>query len=344
MGDDKNKDLWVLMETKEDGSVRSSSLELMNPGIEIARKKNGRMIAIVLSADVDKAVKQIERYGADEIIVVQGEVYKEYTTEIYAETLCHLIEKYKPMGLLIAATNNGRDIAPRIACRLKTGLTADCTSVDIDEETGCLLWTRPTLGGNLMASILCQNHWPQMGTIRPGTYKMKECLKKDTKIKKENVILKQDINKIKVYETLYEDKIEVDFENAEIIVAGGKGMGSSEGFQMLNELADALGGMVGATRGAVEQGWISHAHQIGQTGRMVSPKLYIACGISGAVQHIVGMSSANIIIAINQDSSAPIFQVADYGIVGDVQKIIPELIKKVEERKSAKNKSILGKK
>lgn len=328
-----SNDLWIFMEVKEDGRVHSSSLELMNPGIEIAKKKKGRLVAVILGYVVEDAIQEIEEYGADQILVVQGDEYKEYSTDVYTEALCTLIRKYAPMGVLIAATNNGRDMAPRIACRLKTGLTADCTAVDVDKETGCLLWTRPTLGGNLMACIICQNHWPQMGTVRPGTYKKKKVVKKDVEVKEETVTLRNNISRTKVYETIYEEKSLVDLENAEIIVAGGKGIGSAEGFQMLKDLAEALGGAVGATRGAVEKGWISHAYQIGQTGRTVSPKLYIACGISGAIQHIVGMSSSDTIIAINQDRDAPIFQVADYGIVGDVRSIVPELTRKVLQEK-----------
>lgn len=340
MEHNRSNDLWIFMEIKEDGRVHSSSLELMNPGIEIAKKKKGRLVAVLLGYAVEDAIQEIEEYGADQILVVRGEAYQEYSTDVYTEAMCTLVTKYSPMGILVAATNNGRDMAPRIACRLKTGLTADCTSVDVDEETGCLLWTRPTLGGNLMACIICQNHWPQMGTVRPGTYKKKKVVKKDVEVKEETVTLRNNISRTKVYETIYEEKPLVDLENAEIIVAGGKGMGSAEGFQMLKDLAEVLGGSVGATRGAVEKGWISHAYQIGQTGRTVSPKLYIACGISGAIQHIVGMSSSDTIIAINQDRDAPIFQVADYGIVGDVQIIVPVLTRMLLQEENMLNNKV----
>ncbi len=325
----KNNDIWVFIEIKGDGRVRQSSLELMNPGIKIAEKTNGKLVAVLFGSDLKEAIQEVKEYGADQIIFVQGDEYKEYSTDIYTDTLCLLLQKYVPAGILIGATNDGRDMSPRIACRLETGLTADCTSVDVDEETGSILWTRPTLGGNLMASILCQGHWPQMGTVRPGIYKKEKVLNKRVEIQQEIVELSQNVNRVRVYKTICENTMFADIENAEIIVAGGRGLGNAQGFQMIKELAEALGGAVGATRGAVENGWISHGYQIGQTGKTVNPKLYIACGISGAVQHIVGMSSSNTIIAINQDKEAPIFQVADYGIVGDVYTIIPELTKKI---------------
>lgn len=329
----KSNDIWVFIEIKEDGKVQRPSLELMNPGIRIARKINGRLVAVLLGSELENAVKEAAEYGADQILTVQGKEYKEYSTDIYTDTLCTLLKKYAPSGFLIAATNNGRDMSPRIACRLKTGLTADCTGIDVEEETGCILWTRPTFGGNLMACIVCRDHWPQMGTVRPGIYKKKKVVKKNVEIKQEAVELRDSKSRTTVYETIEEECASADLESAEIIVAGGKGLGNARGFQMLNELAEALGGVVGATRGAVEQGWISHAHQVGQTGKTVSPKLYIACGISGAIQHIVGMSSSDTVIAINQDREAPIFQIADYGIVGDVYTIIPELTKKITQEK-----------
>lgn len=329
----KNSDLWVFIEVKEDGTVEHSGLELMNPGLEIAGKLNGNLVAVLLGDSLDEVIQEISEYGADQIIAVEGEDYREYSTDAYVTAISSLVEKYMPMGLLVAATSNGRDMSPRIACRLKTGLTADCTAVEIDEETNCLLFTRPTLGGNLMACIICQNHWPQMGTIRPGIYKKKKAIKKNVKVIRECVELKDNWNRIKVYDTIRASDVSVDLENAEIIVAGGKGVGSAEGFRMLEELAEALGGTIGASRGAVEKGWIPHAYQIGQTGRTVSPKLYIACGISGAIQHVVGMSSADTIIAINNDRNAPIFRIADYSIVGDVQTIIPLLTKKILSEK-----------
>lgn len=334
----KSKDIWVFMETKEDGSIHPSSLELMNPGMETAEKINGKLVAVLLGSNVEDSVREIREYGADQILVVQGKEYKEYSTDIYVDTINILLKKYVPMGMLVPATENGRDMSPRIACRLQAGLTADCTAVEVDAETGCLLWTRPTLGGNLMADIICQGHWPQMGTVRPGVYQKKKAVKKHVEIKKETIDLGRNVSRTRVYETIYKENTFADLESAEIIVAGGIGLGNARGFDMLKDLAEALGGAVGATRAAVEKGWISHAYQIGQTGKTVSPRLYIACGISGAIQHIAGMSSSEMMIAINKDREAPIFQAADYGIVGDLHILVPELTKKILQ----KRKNMLG--
>ncbi len=329
----KSEDIWVFIEIKEDGKVQRSSLELLNPGMEIARKLNGKLVAVLLGGELEDAVREVSAYGADQIVIVQGSEYKEYCTDIYTDALCTLLKKYAPAGFLLAATNKGRDMSPRIACRLKTGLTADCTGIDVDEDAGCLLWTRPALGGNLMACIVCREHWPQMGTVRPGTYKTKKAVKEHVEIQRETVEPGENKRRTRVYEIIHEESETADIESADIIVAGGKGLGSAKGFQMLYDLAEALGGAVGASRGAVDKGWIPHAYQIGQTGKTIRPKLYIACGISGAIQHIVGMSASDTIIAINQDQDAPIFQAADYGIVGDVYDIVPELTKKVLQEK-----------
>ncbi len=332
----KSEDIWVFIEIKEDGKVQRPSLELLNPGMEIARKLNGKLVAVLLGGELEDAVREVSAYGADQIVTVQGSEYKEYCTDNYTDALCTLLKKYAPAGFLLAATNKGRDMSPRIACRLKTGLTADCTGIDVDEDTGCLLWTRPALGGNLMACIVCREHWPQMGTVRPGTYKTKKAVKEHVEIQRETVEPRENKRRTRVYEIIHEESGTADIESADIIVAGGKGLGSAKGFQMLYDLAEALGGAVGASRGAVDKGWIPHAYQIGQTGKTIRPKLYIACGISGAIQHIVGMSASDTIIAINQDQDAPIFQAADYGIVGDVYDIVPELTKKVLQEKGRK--------
>lgn len=331
----KSNDIWVFMETKEDGTVHHSSLELMNPGLKTAEQIGGKLVAVLFGSDAEDSIREIREYGADQILVVQGNEYKEYSTDIYVDTISILLEKYAPMGMLIPATNHGRDMGPRVACRLQTGLTADCTAVEVDAETGCLLWTRPALGGNLMADIICRGYWPQMGTVRPGVYKKKKTPKEHVEVKTESVVLKKNAGRTRVYKTIYKENTYADLEGAEIIVAGGIGLGSARGFEMLKDLAEALGGAVGATRAAVEKGWVSHAYQIGQTGKTVSPRLYIACGISGAIQHIAGMSSSELVIAINKDREAPIFQAADYGIVGDVHMIVPELTKKIlQERKN----------
>jgi len=237
--------------------------------------------------------------------------------------------------MLIGATNNGRDVGPRLSSRLQTGLTADCTQLAIDEESGNVAWTRPAFGGNLMARILCPDHRPQLGTVRPGVFKAlaPEAGRSCEVIHEDFHVAPEDIH-VRLIKEIQESASElVDLIGAEIIVAGGRGVGGAEGFEPLKGLADALGATVGCSRAAVDAGWISHSHQVGQTGKTVGPKLYIACGISGAIQHVAGMSSSEVIVAINKDPEAPIFDIADYGIVGDLFEVVPaltEAIKKVK--------------
>ena len=234
---------------------------------------------------------------------------------------------------MIGATNVGRDMGPRLSCRLKTGLTADCTAVDYDEETGNIAWTRPTFGGNLLAVIMCPAHRPQIGTVRPGVFKKGERKPENQpEIIREAISVKPERIRTRLVEVLKEAGAgSVNLENAEIIVSGGRGIGGSKGFELLQELADLLGGEVGASRAAVDSDWIGHVHQVGQTGKTVGPKLYIACGISGAIQHVAGMSGSDTIVAINKDPDAPIFNIADYGIVGDLYTVIPALIREIKE-------------
>ena len=234
---------------------------------------------------------------------------------------------------MIGATNVGRDMGPRLSCRLKTGLTADCTAVDYDEETGNIAWTRPTFGGNLLAVIMCPAHRPQIGTVRPGVFKKGERKPENQpEIIREAISVKPERIRTRLVEVLKEAGAgSVNLENAEIIVSGGRGIGGPKGFELLQELADLLGGEVGASRAAVDSDWIGHVHQVGQTGKTVGPKLYIACGISGAIQHVAGMGGSDTIVAINKDPDAPIFNIADYGIVGDLYTVIPALIREIKE-------------
>ena len=234
---------------------------------------------------------------------------------------------------MIGATNVGRDMGPRLSCRLKTGLTADCTAVDYDEETGNIAWTRPTFRGNLLAVIMCPAHRPQIGTVRPGVFKKGERKPENQpEIIREAISVKPERIRTRLVEVLKEAGAgSVNLENAEIIVSGGRGIGGPKRFELLQELADLLGGEVGASRAAVDSDWIGHVHQVGQTGKTVGPKLYIACGISGAIQHVAGMSGSDTIVAINKDPDAPIFNIADYGIVGDLYTVIPALIREIKE-------------
>lgn len=335
MAEVKNKNLWVFIETDENGSALNVGLELLTPGRRLADQQGGALVAVVIGHNTDSAVTAAAEHGADEVLVVDAQPFAHYTTDAYTKALCTLCEKYGPTTILIGATNNGRDLGPRVSSRLLTGLTADCTALDVDPETGNMGWTRPAFGGNLMATIVCPDHRPQMGTVRPGVFKKSEPQAGRTcTVTKETIEISANEIRTELLEVICEAAGEtVDLEGAEIIVAGGRGLGGAEGFEMLRELAQALGGTVGASRAAVDAGWIGHAHQVGQTGKTVGPKLYIACGISGAIQHLAGMTSSDVIVAVNKDPDAPIFGVADYGVVGDLNVVIPALTAQIKKAK-----------
>ncbi|MDF1495354.1 electron transfer flavoprotein subunit alpha/FixB family protein [Caproiciproducens sp. CPB-2] len=331
----KTKDLWVFLETNEDGTAKNVGIELLNPGRRLADKQGGKLVSVVIGCHTDAAVKEAGTHGADRVIVVDSEEFQRYTTDAYTAALAHLLEKYAPTSMLIGATPNGRDLGPRLSCRLGTGLTADCTALDIDEASGNIAWTRPAFGGNLMAVILCPDHRPQLGTVRPGVFKKPDVCEDKAEILREDFHVSADQIRTRLLETIREAAGEiVDLEGADIIVSGGRGVGGPEGFTILRELADALGATVGASRAAVDEGWITHSHQVGQTGKTVGPKLYIACGISGAIQHLAGMSSSDVIVAINKDFDAPIFGVADYGFVGNLFEIVPALTAEIKKAKA----------
>lgn len=332
----KTKDLWVFIETKEDGSARNVGVELLNPGRRLANKQGGNLVAVVIGSGVDTAVAEAAAHDADQVIIVDGPEYANYTTDAYVIAMHTLVEKYGPTTLMVGATPNGRDFAPRLSCRLKTGLTADCTSLDIDDATGNVAWTRPAFGGNLMATILCANTRPQIGTVRPGVFKKAAEVAPHAEIIKEEIHVPAHQIRTELIQVIRETAAEiVDLEGAEIIVSGGRGVGGPEGFKThIKPLADALGATVGASRAAVDSGWISHAHQVGQTGKTVAPKLYIACGISGAIQHQAGMSGSDCIVAINRDPEAPIFEIAHYGIVGNLFDVLPLLTAEVKKLKA----------
>lgn len=330
------KNVWVFIETAR-GEARNVGLELLNQGRILAEANNEKLIAVIIGKDLDAAAKTVIAYGADEVILVGGEEYKDYNTDGYANAMVKLSEKYKPSVILIGGTIQGRDLAPRVSCRLKTGCTADCTDLGVNAETGDIEWTRPAFGGNIMATVVCSNTRPQIGTVRPGVFKKAQ--PDDTKTA--NVIKEEIRTPAEEIRTKLVDFIKsaeeagVKLEEAEIVVSGGRGLGKPENFAIIKELADVLGGAVGASRAAVDAGWISPLRQVGQTGKTVGPKIYIACGISGAVQHLAGMSSSKIIVAINKDPDAPIFDVADFGVVGDLFEVIPVLVQEFKKIKAS---------
>nr|WP_072536314.1 electron transfer flavoprotein subunit alpha/FixB family protein [Anaerococcus mediterraneensis] len=329
------KNLWVLVETKEDGSAVNVGLELLNPGRKMADTLKEKLVAVIIGKDVSKAKEEVKDHGVDKIITVEGDIYEQYSTDVYAHALCTLVEKYHPDTILIGATNRGRDLGPRVSSRLHTGLTADCTELDVDEESGNVKWTRPAFGGNLMAQILCPDSRPQMGTVRPGVFS-KEAIGRKDEIEEisENIEYTGPI-RTKVLDFIPRDEGDVvDLQGAEFIVSGGRGLGDAENFKLIEDLAAAFDGTVGSSRAAVDAGWISHSHQVGQSGKTVGPKVYIAVGISGAIQHLAGIGASDTIIAINKDPDAPIFDIADYGIVGDLFVVVPQIIEKVNSRKA----------
>ncbi len=325
----ENRGILIYAELTRDNNITPVVLELANKANELSQKlDNQEVIALIIGErmNYDGIVEKLSNAGFDKVIISSDDVLKDYSTQYYSEIAVNIINQIKPSIVLIGATTQGRDLAPRISSRLATGLTADCTMLDINEK-GQLAATRPTFGGNLMATILCKT-FPQMASVRPNVFEMpKHPIKKDTKVEYNWVDVHNLDKKIELIDFQENKQIsDVQLNEAEIIVAGGKGMKSEEGFKMLEELAKLLNASVGASRGAVDSGWVDHSVQVGQTGKTVMPKLYIACGISGAIQHTIGMGSSDKIIAINKDPKAPIFNVADYGIVGDVFEIIPELI------------------
>jgi electron transfer flavoprotein alpha subunit len=326
------KGLWVFAEQR-DGQLQKVSLELLGKGKEIAEKLGVELTALLLGNNIDHIANELIAYGADKVIYAENPLLEHFTTDGYTKVICDLANEIKPEVILVGATFVGRDLGPRVAARLATGLTADCTSLDIDLENRNLLMTRPAFGGNLMATIVCGDHRPQMSTVRPGVF---EKLSKDENrigiIKKLTAQLSEDDIKVKVEEVVKLSKDIMDIGEVKILVAGGRGIGSKEGFELLKELADVLGGTVAGSRAAIDSGWLEKDFQVGQTGKTVRPNLYIACGISGAIQHLAGMQESGYIIAINKDADAAIMKIADLAIVGDYRKIIPEMIDQIKTK------------
>ena len=325
------KGVWIFAEQRG-GKVASVAFELLGIGRRLADDLNSEVSAVLFGSTEEEA-KELIKWGADKVYFASDTIFDRFNDEPYTQLLVRLVNQYKPEILLAGATPIGRSFIPRVAARLRTGLTADCTSLEIDKETHNLLQIRPAFGGNIMATILCPNARPQMATVRPRVMKRGVY---DENRRGEIVKVNTDglSSRTKVIGYVKEETgLSVNLQEAEIIISGGRGLGDSKGFKLLEELARLLGGVVGASRAAVDSGWIPYCHQVGQTGKTVCPKIYLACGISGAVQHLVGMQSSDIIIAINKNPEAPIFNIATYGIVGDLYEILPLLIKRVKEIK-----------
>lgn len=323
------KGVTVFCEQRDD-KISKVSFELIGKGRSIADQINTELTAVVLGHGIESECSQLICFGADKVIYVDQKELKLYTTESYTQAFTKILQDIKPEIVLIGATSIGRDLAPRVSSRLNTGLTADCTSLEIGESNE-LLMTRPAFGGNIMATIVCPDHRPQMSTVRPGVM---TTLEKDESrtgvIERVEITFTDAINRIKILEVVKEEKEETNISDASILVSGGRGIGSKENFYMLKELAQMLDGTISASRAVIDAGWFDHDRQVGQTGTTVRPDVYLACGISGAIQHVAGMEESEYIIAINKDADAPIFDVADFGIVGDVNKVLPALIEELK--------------
>ena len=362
------KNVWVFCEQRQ-GQMMSTSYELISEGRKLADELGVKLCGLLVGDNVGDLAESIGGYGADEVIVCDHPLLKNYTTDAYAKVICDVISEMKPEAFLIGATNIGRDLGPRCAARLHTGLCADCTHLDVDmpiykdflrgastlpeakidgmatakvmgqdhDVSRDLKMTRPAFGGHLMASIICPRFRPAMATVRPGVMKKREC-KKNVEILHPAFALEAADIKTEVVDTVKAAKKLVDLIGADFIVSVGRGISKDVegGIKLAEELAEVLGGVVGSSRACVDAGWISADHQVGQTGKTVHPKVYIALGISGAIQHKAGMQDSECIIAVNKNDTAPIFEVADYGIVGDLFKVVPELIESIKAAKAAK--------
>ena len=329
---DESSDVWVFAEQRE-GKLAKVALQLLGRARDLADELEQKVVAVLIGHNITHLAKELIAYQADTVYIADDERLKDYLTLPFTTIITGLIKRYKPNIFLYGATFIGRDLAPRIAQRVNTGLTADCTRLTIEEDTGLLDQTRPAFGGNIMATIQTPDHRPQMATVRPGIMKVKpfdpdrsgEIINVTPEIEQDDLIAR-------IIEVAKDSRAKVNLEEAKIIVSGGRGVGSKEGFVILEELAELLGAEVGGSRVAVESGFIEQDHQVGQTGKTVAPELYIACGISGSIQHRAGMSTSKIIVAINKDPEAQILTVSDYAIIGDLHEVIPVLTRELRRR------------
>jgi electron transfer flavoprotein alpha subunit len=324
------KGVWVFAEQRE-GQLMPVVIELLGEGKKLAAEVGTELCAVLCGDQVEDLVEELYTYGADKVYLADHPELKNYRTDAYTKVIYEAITEYKPEIILLGATHIGRDLGPCLAVRCGTGLTADCTKLEIDPEDKKIKQTRPAFGGNLMATIVCPNHRPQMSTVRPGVMEKAkyeperkgECVKLTVEFKKNDI-------RTKIVEIVKKATEMASLTEAEVIVSGGRGLAKPEGFELLKQLAEKLGGTVASSRACVDSGWIDHSYQVGQTGTTVKPRIYVACGISGAIQHLAGMQSSDYIIAINKNENAPIFEVADYGIVGDLYQVIPAIMEELD--------------
>ena len=331
-----SKDVFVFIEQR-DNKLEKVGIELLGKARELADALEQDVVGVILGDKVKDHAQTLIKHGADKVIVVEDPILKEYVTEPYAKAITKIIKDKEPEIVIYGASSIGRDLAPRLAARIHTGLTADCTKLEIDEESKNLMMTRPAFGGNLMATILCEDFRPQMATVRPGVM---QALDSDDSRKGEVEEIKVDFTdadmNVKVLDIAKQASQKKDITEAKILVSGGRGIGGPEGFKPLQELADKLEAEISASRASVDSGWITKDHQVGQTGKTVRPELYFAMGISGAIQHVAGMEDSDLIIAVNKDPEAAIFEIADLGVVGDINAVVPKLIDAIEREQKIK--------
>ncbi|WP_138159626.1 electron transfer flavoprotein subunit alpha/FixB family protein [Peptoniphilus catoniae] len=330
-----SKDVYVFVEQR-DNKIQKVGIELLGIARKLADSLGQEVVGMLIGESVRSEAEILFRHGADKVIVVEDPLLKEYTTEPYTKTIDYIIKKYDPEIVLYGATSIGRDLAPRLAARIHTGLTADCTKLEIDEESKNLLMTRPAFGGNLMATILCEDFRPQMATVRPGVMQSVTIEKKDGEIIDEKIEFTDADKTVKIIDILKHENKKKDITEADILVSGGRGVGAPENFKELEELAAELEAEVSASRAAVDAGWMPKDRQVGQTGKTVRPEVYFAMGISGAIQHLAGMEESDLIIAVNKAEDAPIYGVADLGVVGNIHAIIPKLTELIKQEKAIK--------
>ena len=326
--------MWVIAE-QENGQLMNVTFELLGAAKELCAKLEEKCCAVLVTAAAGELPQQLIAAGADVVYVIEDVKYAEYDTDLYTDAICQLSKKYDPASIMFGATDDGRDLAPRVAARLHTGLCADCTALDVTDEK-LVAWTRPALGGNICATIICDVNRPQMGTVRPKVFKPAEL---DNTRTGEVIAFTPEAGAVSRVELVKKEALSsenaVKIDEADMIAAGGRGFGSKENFDVLEQLAALFeNSAVAGTRAAIDEGWLTHSQQVGQSGKSVTPHIYFACGISGAIQHLSGMKDSDIIIAINKDAEAPIFTVAHYGIVGDVNVILPKLIEKIKAYKA----------
>lgn len=326
--------MWVIAE-QENGQLMNVTFELLGAAKELCTKLEEKCCAVLVTAAAGELPQQLIAAGADVVYVIEDAKYADYDTELYTDAICQLSKKYDPASIMFGATDDGRDLAPRVAARLHTGLCADCTALDVTDDK-LVAWTRPALGGNICATIICDVNRPQMGTVRPKVFKPAEL---DNTRTGEVIAFTPEAGAVSRVELAKKEALSsenaVKIDEADMIAAGGRGFGSKENFDVLEQLAALFeNSAVAGTRAAIDEGWLTHSQQVGQSGKSVTPHIYFACGISGAIQHLSGMKDSDIIIAINKDAEAPIFTVAHYGIVGDVNVILPKLIEKIKAYKA----------